>query len=151
MPNSSRFAIAVHVLTLLARYPDQPVKSDSLAGSVNTNPVVIRRLLCALSQAGLVTSQTGAAGGTWLTRPATQITLWEVYRAVEPGPLFVLHRQKPNQQCTVGRHIEEVLSDILRETESSLARVLAHKTVSEVAQAVGPCGMPAADTFNIIL
>ena len=93
MPTSSRFAVAVHVLTLLAWAGDEPLKSDYIAGSVNTNPVVIRRILCALAHAGLVTSQTGAAGGTRLARKAAEITLTEVYRAVEPRAIFALHRR----------------------------------------------------------
>jgi Rrf2 family protein len=148
---SSRFAIAVHVLTLLARYSGQLVKSEALAQSVNTNPVVIRRLLCSLAQAGLVSSQTGAMGGTWLARPAEQILLAEVYRAVEAGPLFALHRQQPNQQCVVGRHIEEVLTDIQQDAEDAVMRVLGNTTVADVAQSVGPCGMPAIETFDVIL
>ncbi len=152
MPNSSRFAIAVHVLTLLARYSGQPVKSGFLAESVNTNPVVIRRLLCALAQGGLVVSQTGAAGGTWLARPPEQISLWEIYRIVELGPLFALHRQQPNQHCLVGRHIEEVLSDIQKDTETALAQVLTQTSVMDVARLVGPCGMPeAVEEFSVIL
>jgi Rrf2 family protein len=151
MPNSSRFAIAVHVLTLLARYPGQPVKSESLAESVNTNPVVIRRLLCALGQAGLVASQTGATGGSWLAREPEHITLAEIYRVVETGPLFALHRQQPNQMCLVGRHIEDVLSEIFRDAESAMGQVLARTTIADVTVAVGPCGMPQAEAFDVIL
>ncbi|HEX8852924.1 MAG TPA: Rrf2 family transcriptional regulator, partial [Pyrinomonadaceae bacterium] len=82
MSANSRFAVAVHALTLLAWAGEEPVKSEYLACSVNTNPVVIRRILCALARAGLVTSQTGASGGSRLARPAAEITLREVYRAV---------------------------------------------------------------------
>ena len=128
------------------------MKSEFLAESVNTNPVVIRRLLCSLAHSGLVASQTGAAGGTWLARAPEQISLWEIYRSVELGPLFALHRQQPNQTCLVGSHIEEVLSNIQNEAESALAKVLGQITVFDVAQAVGPCGMPeSAEVFDVIL
>ncbi len=150
MAANSRFAIAVHTLTLLARYAEYPVKSDFLAHSVNTNPVVIRRLLCTLAQAGLVASQTGAAGGSWLARPASQITLSEVYRAVESGNGLALPRRKANAECPVGRHIEDVLTDIIQETERAAERVLAQVTIAEVLRTVGPCGMPPAEAFNII-
>ena len=60
MQTSSRFAVAVHILSLMAGADDEPIKSDQMAGSVNTNPVVIRRILCSLSRAELVTSQSAA-------------------------------------------------------------------------------------------
>src|SRR5436305_12368211 len=102
MSSSSRFAVAVHVLALLARAGDEPVKSDSIAASVNTNPVVIRRILCALGRAHLITSQPGAAGGSRLARVPEQISLRAVYRAVEGGDTFLLHRQPPTRRCVVG-------------------------------------------------
>jgi DNA-binding IscR family transcriptional regulator len=79
MAANSQFSMAVHVLTVLARHKDEKIKSEKIACSVNTNPVVIRRLLGQLSQADLVESQTGAAGGTRLARCPKEITLAEVY------------------------------------------------------------------------
>ncbi len=73
MAANSQFAIAVHVLALIAKGGEENVKSDCVAKSVNTNPVVIRRLLCNLNQAKLVISQTGGAGGTRLVRPPEEI------------------------------------------------------------------------------
>src|SRR4051812_25275067 len=108
MPTSGRFAIAVHVLTLMAEHGAEPVKSDVVAASVNTNPVVIRRIICSLQRARLVASQTGAGGGSRLTRPSSEVTLLEVYRAVEGGRLLSLHRQRPDPQCPVGVNIEGV-------------------------------------------
>ena len=84
MQISSRFSVAVHVLSLLA-LPEQDgvlLTSERMAGSVNTNPVVIRRILGQLKKAGLVEVRP-ASGGTFLTRQPAAITLLEVYRAVE--------------------------------------------------------------------
>ncbi len=139
MSTSSRFAVAVHVLTLMAWSGDGPVKSEAVAASVNTNPVVIRRILCALARARLVTSQTGAAGGSRLARGPGQITLLDVYRAVEGGDIFSLHRQPPNQHCPVGVNIETVLEDVLSEVNSAVERVLAKITVENVLQRIRPC------------
>lgn len=138
MPTSSRFAIAVHVLTLMAQAGDEPVTSHFVASSVNTNPVVIRRILCALRRGKMVISQKGAAGGSRLARPAFEITLLEVYRAVEEGKLLSLHRQRPNRHCLVGRNIESVLDRILREAEAAFERALAKMTVGGVLVAVRP-------------
>ncbi|HVF09814.1 MAG TPA: Rrf2 family transcriptional regulator [Abditibacteriaceae bacterium] len=139
MPSSSRFAVAIHVLTLMARSGDEPLKSEQVASSVNTNPVVIRRILCALARARLVTSQTGAAGGSKLARPPDQITLLQVYRAVEAGDVFSMHRQPPNRQCFVGMNIEMLLAGVLREVSTAVERVLASITIREVLERLEPC------------
>lgn len=139
MSTSSRFSVAVHVLALMASAKGEPVKSEHVAHSVNTNPVVIRRILCALARAGLVVSQTGAAGGSRLARPATHITLREVYRAVEPQDVFSLHRQKPNRRCPVGMNIELVLEDVLQDVDAAIDVVLAGITVEGVLESLKPC------------
>ena len=144
MATSSRFAVAVHVLTLLAFAEDEPLKSEHVACSVNTNPVVIRRILCALGRAGLVTSQTGAAGGSRLARRPDQITLREVYRAVEPPSVFSLHRQPPSRECLVGMNIESVLEDVLGEVDGAVDQVLSRITVGRVMRTVRRCGAAAA-------
>src|SRR5476651_1244569 len=102
MASSCRFAFAVHVLAVLAHRIEAGVCSDRLAGSVNTNPVVIRRLLSTLRAAGLVITQKGAGGGAKLAREPERIPLDEVYRAVESAASFSPHRQKPNPRCPVG-------------------------------------------------
>jgi Rrf2 family protein len=141
---NSRFAVAVHVLTLLAWAGDEPLKSDYVACSVNTNPVVIRRILCALARAGLVTSQTGAAGGSRLARGAGEITLRDVYRAVEPREIFSLHRQRPSQDCLVGMNIEGLLAGILTEVDGAVDRVLAEMTIEGLVGALKPCARRAS-------
>ena len=138
MAANSRFAIAVHIMTMMAWAGDEPLKSEQVACSVNTNPVVIRRILCALQKARLVVSQTGAAGGSRLARKPGQITLLDIYRAVDAGELFSLHRQPPNDECPVGMNIEVVLEDILSEVGQSIERVLAKITIEKVLQAVEP-------------
>jgi Rrf2 family protein len=124
------------MLALMAAAEEQPIKSDQMAGSVNTNPVVIRRILCSLSRAELVISQTGAAGGSKLARRAGQISLLDVYRAVEEGGVFALHRQSPNRRCAVGAAIESVLSDVLCEVNLAVEHALARTTIEQVFQSV---------------
>jgi Rrf2 family protein len=138
MPANSRFAIAVHILTLLARAADEPLKSEEVACSVNTNAVVIRRILCALSKAGLVISQTGASGGSRLALNPKQITLLEVYRAVDAGDVFALHPQPPNAQCPIGMNIEGALDRILDEVEQGVERVLEKITIEKVLESIEP-------------
>lgn len=136
---NSRFAVAVHVLTLMAWSEDEPLKSEQVAESVNTNPVVIRRMLCELAQAKLVVSQTGALGGSKLARKPSSITLLDVYRALEVRGVFSLHRQPPSQRCPVGVNIETVLVNVLEEVDSAVEKVLADITIEELVERLRPC------------
>ena len=88
MAVNTRFATGVHALALLASEPDVLQTSDDVAGKLNTNPVVIRRVFSLLHQAGLVDSQKGPHGGSRLARPAKSITLAEIYSALDGGELF---------------------------------------------------------------
>jgi len=131
---SSRFAFAVHVLALLSLQEGAPLSSDVIAGSVNTNPALIRRLLTMLADAGLTTSQLGAGGaggGALLARPAEQITLLEVYHAVDDAQLFALHREEPNPACMVGRNIQGVLRGIIGEAQQAVEASLAGRTLAD--------------------
>ena len=140
MSTNSRFAVAVHVLSLMAWSGEEPLKSEQVAESVNTNPVVIRRMLLELADAGLVISQTGSLGGSRLANDSAQTTLLDVYRALEYGGVFSLHRQPPNRDCPVGVNIETVLGDVLMEVDSAVERALRSITINDVVQRLRPCG-----------
>lgn len=140
MSTSSRFAVAVHVLTLMAWSDDEPLKSEQMAVSVNTNPVVIRRMLCELAEDKLVVSQTGSSGGSRLARNPEQITLLDVYRAVESTDVFSLHPKRPNQRCPVGSGIGTVLEEVRTELDSAIEQVLARITVGDVVVRLKPPG-----------
>ena len=136
--SSSRFAVAIHVLTLLTQDPDAPATSEYIASSVNTNPVVIRRVLGGLRRAGLVRSQGGAGGGWRLAREAETITLRDVYRAVEEEdePVFPLHHRPPNPSCPVGRHIQRALAVHFAAATRAMEDELARRTVADVLREV---------------
>jgi len=129
--------VAVHVLTLLADNPaGELLTSDRLASSVNTNPVVIRRVLGQLKKAGLVEVR-AAAGGTYLRRNPATLTLLDVYRAVDvvEGPLFSVHA-KPNPHCVVGRNIQATLEHTLGRAQAALEQELAATTLAQVVAGV---------------
>ena len=138
MAANSQFSMAVHVLSMLARSKDENFKSDYLAKSVNTNAVVVRRLLGQLNHARLVMSQTGANGGTRLARCPKEINLWEVYKAVNCGEVFALHAKEPNKDCPVGKNIEAVLcclqKDIDKGIQEKLSKYSLHSVFEMVAQ-----------------
>jgi Rrf2 family protein len=131
---SCRFAFAVHILAVLAFKHGQGVTSELLARSVNTNAVVVRRLLSELRRAGLITTQKGTGGGAQLGRKPEAITLGEIYRAVVHGPSFQHHPHPPNPRCPVGRNIEQVLSDIFATAQSALEATLSCRTLASVME-----------------
>ena len=133
MAINSRFAVGVHILALLEINKQQRITSDLIAGSVNTNPVVVRRMMSLLSKAGLIRTSPGVAGAT-LARPIERITLLDVYKAVQGDdgdPLFSMH-DKPNPACLVGRNIQGALDKSFREAEAAMERQLAGVTLDSV-------------------
>jgi len=136
MAANSQFSMAVHVLSMLARSKDENLKSDFLACSVNTNAVVIRRLLGQLNQAKLVVSQTGASGGSRLARCPNEINLAEIYKAVSCGEVFALHAKAPSKDCPVGKNIEAVLSCLQREIDKGIEEKLSRYTLQNVFEMV---------------
>ncbi len=133
---SSRFAVAVHILALLEESGDGPVTSEYIAGSVNTNPAVVRRILSMLASAGITASRLGAGGGALLARPAAEITLLEVFQAVEACELFAMHSAQPNPQCPVGRNIQAVLEETTGAAQRALEAELAGRTIADVLRQV---------------
>lgn len=131
---SCRFAVAVHTLAVLACRKEKAVSSDTLARSINTNPVVVRRLLCDLREAGLVQTQKGVSGGTLLTRPPESISLREVYEAVECSSGLVLPQQAPNPECPIGRRMELLLPEIFAQAQEAMAQSLAQRTLADLME-----------------
>lgn len=136
MAANSQFSMAVHVLAMLAKSVDDNVKSECIAASVNTNAVVIRRLLGQLNQANLVVSQTGAAGGTRLAKQPSEISLCEIYKAVSCGEVFALHAKSPSQDCPIGKNIEAVLCNLQKEIERTVGEKLRQFTLASVIEMV---------------
>ena len=135
--------MAVHVLAVLAYKEGDRVTSAFLAGSVNTNPVIIRRLLLSLQKAKLVETCKGAGSGSRLSRSPRRINMAEIYRSVEEAEPFTSPARKPNAACPVGHCIRETLAKVFASAESALERDLGKTTLADVIDAVkasGACG-----------
>ena len=130
---SCRFAFAVHVLAYLAMRKDC-CSSARLAETVNTNPVVIRRLLLDLQEAGLVRTLRGPHGGAILCKKPEKITLLQVHYAVESPHVFGLHPNQPMEECPIGRGIQDALAYVHRRAVRSLDRELGTLTLQDVLQ-----------------
>ena len=131
MRANTQFAIAIHVLTLVALANGEPVTSAEMAGSVNTNPAFLRRILGDLSRAGLVESQPGVTGGWRLRRAPEAITLREIFRAVDESHLLAMHHH-PNPNCQVGAVIQSTLETYFGEAEAAFEQTLAGRTLAQV-------------------
>ncbi len=137
MLSSSRFIVAVHALSVLARFSGKgPICSNAVAASVHTNPVVIRRLMSELEKAKLVRSVAGRSGGFELARDAGEISLADVYRAVEDDVVFRMHKTDPKSSCPLAAQIGRILSGPLRAAEGALAVSLSGTTLKHVTAAV---------------
>jgi Rrf2 family protein len=133
MKITSRFTVAVHTLLCIDTFhKDYKVTSEFIASSVNVNPVIIRRTLGQLKEAGLVDIARGT-GGSVLLRSISDITLLDVYNAVDSieGDLFNFH-ECPNPACPVGRNIHSVLDGHLTEAQSALEKSLKKVKLSEL-------------------
>ena len=122
MQISSRFTIALHIFTCVDTFKDDyKVTSDFLASSINTNPVIVRKILTQLKKAGLINVARGT-GGIQLTRDLSEITFFDVYEAIDPvedGDLFRFH-EAPDPNCPVGRNIHALLDNKLKSIQNAM-------------------------------
>lgn len=134
MQISSRFTVALHIFTCVEVFKDEyKVTSDFLAGSINTNPVIIRKILTQLKNAGLIEVARGT-GGITITKPLKAITFYDVYEAIEPvenGDLFRFH-ENPNPECPVGRNIHALLDQKLQAIQGAMEDEMKRYTVEDL-------------------
>jgi Rrf2 family protein len=131
---SCRFAFAVHVMAVLAMEKADCCPSSRLAQTVNTNPVVIRRLLIELQEAGLISTLRGPYGGALLKRKPEQVTLRDIHQAVAQGDTFATHPNEPSAACPVGRKIAKVMRRIQDGANRALAKELERTTLADVVR-----------------
>ena len=134
MQISSRFTVALHIFTCVDTFKDEyKVTSDFLAGSIGTNPVIIRKILTQLQSAGLITVARGT-GGIEPTRELSEISFYDVYQAIEPlegGDLFRFH-ESPNPQCPVGRNIHKLLDEKLQVIQNAMEDEMKKYTIEDL-------------------
>ena len=132
MAHNTQFAIATHIMASLAYAPGAEVHSASIAGSVNTGSSFVRRTLAKLSKAGLVETATGKGGACWLARPARDISLVEIYRAVDAPKVFAIHQYPVEKRCPVSCNIKSALNRVLDETQKALEQRLSRISLAQV-------------------
>ena len=129
---NTRFAVAVHAMVALA-YLDDLLTSERLAGgTVNTNPVVLRRILAKLAKAGIIDAQPGKTGGFRLARDPRSIDLATVWSALAEDSVFGLHGNAPVKSCAVSCAIKPLLSDVFEDAESAMLKRLSRTTLADL-------------------
>lgn len=128
---ATRFSIGVHILSLLGTEPEPGATSEFMAGSIGVNAVVVRNVTGMLRRAGLVSTSQGVAG-TRLARDLADITLLDVYRAVETDTeLFGIH-QNPHPDCPVGANIQATLENVFHDAQRAMEERLGATTMGDI-------------------
>jgi Rrf2 family protein len=116
---------------MLARW-DHSLTSTEIADSLASNPVLVRRILGSLRDAGLVWSTEGRGGGWSLARAPREITLYDAYTAVEAGPILSRHAHPPSDACEVGRHMQNLLETEFQDAERAMEERLGRTTIAHL-------------------
>jgi Rrf2 family protein len=131
--SNTRFSTALHVLTLLATHPDEWISSDYIAGSICINPVMVRREISILSEAGFVKSRKGKDGGSKLNKNPEEIVLGELYTTVKNAEILGKKNLKTNSNCPVGKNINEKLERLTAEADHLVVHHLNQTTLADFA------------------
>ncbi|MEM8872322.1 MAG: Rrf2 family transcriptional regulator [Pseudomonadota bacterium] len=131
MKRNSRLSLALHTLSHMAGDPTRVRTSSDIAEHAGTNPVVVRRVLGRLREAGLLTSEKGHAGGWLLARDPGSITLADVYLALDES-LIATGDIDHASTCTIEYALHRRVSGVMKEIEQSLIHRLGETTISEV-------------------
>jgi DNA-binding IscR family transcriptional regulator len=135
MQITSRFTIAVHIITAIDYFRDEmKVTSNFLAGSVGANPVIVRTVMGNLKDAGIISISQGKSG-IGLAKRLDEISFYDIYKAIDPvgeEGLFHFH-ENPNIKCPVGRNIHAALDTRLRQVQDTMEKEMKSLTVAEIA------------------
>ncbi|MGN7989978.1 Rrf2 family transcriptional regulator [Pedobacter sp. 22226] len=129
--SNSRFPISLHILTLLNEAKGGVVSSEYLAGSININPVLVRKEIMNLRKHGFVDSKEGKGGGSFLAKNASDINLGDVYKAVRCNHVLGQSKNEPNPKCPVGRQINQHLDSLYSDAENALIDNLSKQTLAD--------------------
>ncbi|WP_109807642.1 RrF2 family transcriptional regulator [Sphingosinithalassobacter portus] len=132
MKRDGRLSGVLHVLLHMAEQ-DGPVTSEILAQAMQTNPVVIRRIMAGLREQGYVASERGHGGGWRLARPLDQVTLADIYAALGAPSLFAIGHRNADPQCLVEQSVNAALDGALGEAEAVLLASFANVTLAQLS------------------
>jgi Rrf2 family protein len=129
---NTQFSIAIHLMASLGYRKDIDLCSGTLASSVNANPSFVRRVLSKLAKAGLVRTTTGKGGFCALAHKPAEISLYDIYKAVEAPQAFAIHNYEAEKACKVSCRIKPALENVLEKAQKGLEDGLKNITLAEV-------------------
>lgn len=130
---SGKFAITIHILTLMAKFPDEFLSSDFIAGSLNVNPVLVRKEIANLKKNNIVESREGKNGGARLAKPADTITLDDILKVTLEKATLGFSKNTPNPLCPVGKNINTSLSQLYSGINHTISKQLAGQSLADFA------------------
>ena len=130
-------ASAVHIMSFVAYIGDEGTTSEAVAKSLDTNPVVVRKILKLLERKGLVSLRPGRHGGVVLRRPASRITLGQIYRAVESENGVFAMRGQVHKRCPVAGLMKQKLGPIFEAANDAVEQALNKTNLAELMRGVG--------------
>ncbi len=130
---SGKFAITIHILTLMAKFPDEFLSSDFIAGSLNVNPVLVRKEIANLKKNNIVESREGKNGGARLAKPADTITLDDIFKVTLEKATLGFSKNTPNPLCPVGKNINTGLSQLYSGINHTISKQLAGQSLADFA------------------
>lgn len=134
---NKRFATALHILSALAYHEEQtPLNSDLLAQSINTNPVVVRRILKKLTQGGIVQTLRGKHGGVRLAKKPSSIRLGEVYDCLHSRHLISMNEKPPKKDCKVSCSMGKIMEVLSAGVEKSVKGYLNRQSLCDVVKKI---------------
>lgn len=146
LQGNSRFAVGVHAMALALIAQEmrkgKPVTSSAIAAMVGVHPVHVRRVMGALREAGLVQSQSGPTGGWELARDPKEITLYDIYVALEPELPFEMPARVPDACCRFAPYLPQALAGAMDSAKQALQQHLRGVTLDQVLESMGQCGSP---------
>lgn len=128
--DNTQFSIAVHILVGIAKYAH--VNTPQLAQSVNTNPIFVKRIVGKLAKNGLVLSSRGRNGGNSLVREAKDISLLDVYRAVNAPSLFAIHHYEKVASCSISSNIQQTLTEVRNTLQHEVDQKLMQLSIQDM-------------------
>jgi len=123
---SGKFAISLHILTLLSKTPDDFLSSEYIAGSLNMNPVLVRKEIGNLKKNNFVESKEGKNGGTRLLKPAADITLDDIFKVTFESVTLGYSKNDPNPNCPIGKQINKNLDNLYLDLNHKIGKELAN-------------------------
>ena len=128
---SGKFAITLHILTLLSKFPDEYLSSDFIAGSMNLHPVLVRKEIANLKRNHIVESKEGKNGGTKLLKSASEINLDDIFKMTFETVSLGYSKNDPNPDCPVGKQINKNLDELYADINQKIGMQLSGISLTE--------------------